>query len=74
MTNLYSSFVVVSAAAVGIMLIVERITKIGIGNMLAGVCGLALLLWAWTISIRDGDTFTVLVAVLDTQFWLSTHM
>lgn len=73
-TNLYSSFVVVSAAAVGIMMIVEKVTKIGIGNMLAGVCGIALLLWAWTISIRDGDTFTVLVAVLDTQFWLSTHV
>jgi ABC-type transport system involved in cytochrome c biogenesis permease subunit/DNA polymerase III delta prime subunit len=73
-TNLYSSFVVVSAAAVGIMMIVELVTRIGIGNMLAGICGTALMLWAWTISIRDGDTFTVLLAVLDTQFWLSTHV
>lgn len=73
-TNLYSSFIVVSAASVGIMLIVEAVTRIGIGNMLAGVSGIALLIWAWTISIRDGDTFSVLVAVLDTQFWLSTHV
>ena len=26
------------------------------------------------MSITDGDTFSVLVAVLDTQFWLSTHV
>jgi ABC-type transport system involved in cytochrome c biogenesis permease subunit len=26
------------------------------------------------MSIVDGDTFSVLVAVLDTQFWLSTHV
>lgn len=31
-------------------------------------------MWAWTMSIVDGDTFSVLVAVLDTQFWLSTHV
>ena len=42
--------------------------------MLAGICGVALLVWSWTISIQKGDTFTVLVAVLDTQFWLSTHV
>jgi ABC-type transport system involved in cytochrome c biogenesis permease subunit len=26
------------------------------------------------MSIVDGDTFTVMVAVLDTQFWLATHV
>lgn len=73
-TNLYSSFIFVSAAAVVLLMVVERLTRLGIGNFLAGLIGAESLLWAWSISIRDGDTFTVLQAVLDTQFWLSTHV
>ncbi len=73
-TNLYSSFIFVSAAAVVLLMVVERLTRLGIGNCLAGLIGAESLLWAWSISIRDGDTFTVLQAVLDTQFWLSTHV
>ena len=46
----------------------------GIGNVLAGMGAFGALMWAWTMSIVDGDTFAVLVAVLDTQFWLSTHV
>ena len=41
---------------------------------MAGLGGFLALMWAWTMTIVDGDTFTVLVAVLDTQFWLSTHV
>ena len=73
-TNLYSSFVVVAAGSVVILLIVEYATRIGLGNLLASVCGLLALLYAWTLSIDQGDTFTVLRAVLDTQFWLTTHV
>lgn len=73
-TSLYGSFVVVSAVGVILLLIVERITRLGIGNLLASLSAFTALLWAWTISIVDGDTFAVLVAVLDTQFWLSTHV
>lgn len=73
-TNLYSSVLFVSSAYVLLMLIVERVTKIGIGNSMAGLGGCIALLWAWSMSIVDGDTFAVLVAVLDTQFWLSTHV
>ena len=73
-TNLYSSALFVSSAYVQLMLIVERVTKIGIGNSLAGLGGCVALLWAWSMSIVDGDTFAVLLAVLDTQFWLSTHV
>ena len=72
-TNLYSSFVVVAAGCVVILLIIEYATKIGLGNLLASLCGAMTLLYAWTLSI-DGDTFTVLRAVLDTQFWLTTHV
>ena len=73
-TNLYSSYVVVAAFAVFMLLIIERIVKIGVGNLMAGFFGFIALMFAWTLSIDSGDTYTVLVAVLDTQFWLSTHV
>jgi ABC-type transport system involved in cytochrome c biogenesis permease subunit len=73
-TNLYSSAVFVSAGFVVAMLLVERMTKLGIGNVMAGSMASCALIWAWTMSISDGDTFSVLVAVLDTQFWLTTHV
>ncbi len=73
-TTLYSSAIFISLCCVGLLLLVERVTRINVGNVLAGASGLGMLLWAWTMSIKDGDTFTVLVAVLDTQFWLSTHV
>ena len=73
-TNLYSSALAVSAVYVAVMLIVERITKLGVGIAKGAIGAFAALLWAWSMSIADGDTFSVLVAVLDTQFWLSTHV
>ncbi len=73
-TNLYSSALFVSAIFVAVMLIVEMITRLGVGTAMAAIGAYAALLWAWTMSIIDGDTFSVLVAVLDTQFWLSTHV
>lgn len=73
-TNLYGSFLVIPAFGVILLMLVERFTRLGLGNLLASVTSFVSLLWAWTISIPDGDTFAVLVAVLDTQFWLSTHV
>ena len=73
-TSLYSSFVFVSAAMVGLVMVVERMTKMGVGNVIAGLAGFLTLLGAWSISISEGDTFAVLRAVLDTQFWLTTHV
>ena len=73
-TNLYSSALFVSAVFVAILLIVEAMTKLGIGTAMGCIGAFGALLWAWSMSIVDGDTFSVLVAVLDTQFWLSTHV
>lgn len=77
-TNLYSSFVFVPAVGVAALMIVERMTRLGIANLLAAIAGAAALLWAWSMTVSDqnatGDTFTVMEAVLDTQFWLSTHV
>ena len=73
-TNLYSSVLFVSAIFVPLMMLVERMTGLGIGNVLGGMGAFLALMWAWSMSITDGDTFTVLMAVLDTQFWLATHV
>ena len=73
-TNLYSSALFVSAIYVAVMLAVEGFTRIGIGTAKAATGAFGALLWAWSMSIVDGDTFSVLQAVLDTQFWLATHV
>lgn len=73
-TNLYSSALFVGMVSVALLLICERFTKMGICSALAGLSGFASLVWAYTMTITDGDTFTVMQAVLDTNFWLATHV
>ncbi|MGH7193236.1 MAG: cytochrome c biogenesis protein, partial [Candidatus Saccharimonadales bacterium] len=72
-TNLYSAAVFIGWGAVVLGLILEWIFKLGIGNVVAAVAGFTTLLIAGFLG-SDGDTFTVLQAVLDTQFWLATHV
>ena len=54
-------------------LIWERFFWVGIPTFVASALGFASLLIAHLLA-ADGDTFTVLQAVLDTQFWLATHV
>ncbi|MCO8120179.1 cytochrome c biogenesis protein CcsA [Stieleria sp. TO1_6] len=70
--NIYSSAVFIGWAAVVFGLVVDRIFRLGFGNMLAAITGTLSLLVAWGLS--SGDTMPVLQAVLDTQFWLATHV
>jgi ABC-type transport system involved in cytochrome c biogenesis permease subunit len=72
-TNLYSSAIFIGWGAVILGLGLERIYKLGIGNVVASVAGFGTLLIAYTLS-TEGDTMEVLQAVLDTQFWLATHV
>ncbi|MFN0195775.1 MAG: cytochrome c biogenesis protein CcsA [Planctomycetaceae bacterium] len=72
-TNLYSSAVFIGWGAVVFGMIFEVVFKMGVGNILAGVAGFATLVIAHLLAV-DGDTFVVLQAVLDTQFWLATHV
>ncbi len=72
-TNLYSSAVFIGWATVVLALVVERFSRLSIGNAVAAATGFATLFIAHNLS-GDGDTFTVLQAVLDTQFWLATHV
>jgi len=72
-TNLYTTAVFIGWATVLFGLVFEALYKIGVGNILASTTGFATLLISHGIA-GDGDTFTVLQAVLDTQFWLATHV
>ncbi|QDT16005.1 cytochrome c biogenesis protein [Alienimonas californiensis] len=73
-TNLYSSAVFIGWGAVGLGMLIERLYGWGVGNALACVGGVGTLLIAHSEPLSKGDTFTVLQAVLDTQFWLATHV
>ena len=74
-TNLYSSAVFVGWGAVGLGLILEWIYRNGIGTMLAAVMGFLTLIVAINLEIQaNGETLDVMQAVLDTNFWLATHV
>ena len=70
--NLYSASVFIGWAAALFGLIIERLFRYGAGNLLAAVAGVMSLMVAY--GLNTGDTMPVLQAVLDTQFWLATHV
>ena len=70
--NLYSSAVFIGWGCVGAGLVLERLHGMGIGNLVAAIAGGLTLMVAY--GLDSGDTMHVLQAVLDTQFWLSTHV
>jgi ABC-type transport system involved in cytochrome c biogenesis permease subunit len=72
-TNLYSSALFVGWGSVGLCLILEAIFKNAIGSVAAGLTGFATLLIAHHLSL-SGDTLEMMRAVLDSNFWLATHV
>lgn len=72
-TNLYSSAIFVGWGTVLLGLVLEQIYKNGIGAVVAGMVGFITLIIAHHLSL-DGDTMEMLRAVLDTNFWLATHV
>ncbi len=72
-TNLYSSALFVGWGSVGLCLILERIYKNGIGSVTAGLAGFCTLLIAHHLALT-GDTLEMMRAVLDSNFWLATHV
>lgn len=70
--NLYSSAVFIGWAAVFFSLVLEVIFPLGLCNLAAAIIGACTLSIAR--SLDSSDTMHVLEAVLDTQFWLSTHV
>ncbi len=72
-TNLYSSAVFVGWAAVILGLILERIYRKGFGTAVAAAAGFGSLIIAHHLAM-EGDTMEMMRAVLDSNFWLGTHV
>jgi ABC-type transport system involved in cytochrome c biogenesis permease subunit len=72
-TNLYSSALFVGWGAVALCLILERIYRNGVGSVAGGVVGFSTLLIAHHLAL-GGDTMEMMRAVLDSNFWLATHV
>jgi ABC-type transport system involved in cytochrome c biogenesis permease subunit len=72
-TNLYSSAIFVGWGAVILGIILERLWRDGIGAVTAAAVGVTTLIIAHNLSL-GGDTMEMLRAVLDTNFWLATHV
>jgi len=72
-STLYESMIFVGFIAACMGLWLERHRKEGEG-LLIGSSIAALLLMAANLFAADGDTLEVLVAVLNTNFWLATHV
>lgn len=72
-TNLYSSAVFVGWSAVVVGMVLERIYRRGFGTAVAAAAGFASLIVAHHLS-GDGDTMEMMRAVLDSNFWLATHV
>ena len=72
-TNLYSSALFIGWGAVALCLVLELLYKNAIGSVAAGAIGFATLLIAHHLSL-SGDTLEMMRAVLDSNFWLATHV
>ncbi|HEY3761469.1 MAG TPA: cytochrome c biogenesis protein CcsA [Verrucomicrobiae bacterium] len=72
-TNLYSSAIFIGWGAVILGLILEKFHKNGIGVCVSAGMGFITLIIAQNLSL-DGDTMEMMRAVLDTNFWLATHV
>ena len=72
-STLYESIIFVGFIGVLFSAIFERFRKDGIGILLASVIGVTLHFVGFGYE-NDGDTLGVLVAVLNSNFWLATHV
>ena len=72
-TNLYSSAIFVGWGAVILGWLLERMYRNGIGSFVASIIGFCTLLIADQLAMEK-DTMEMMRAVLDTNFWLATHV
>jgi ABC-type transport system involved in cytochrome c biogenesis permease subunit len=72
-TNLYETFLFTGLIAVLLGIILELFKKKNLGIAAGGLAGLVMLLIAGKYAL-EGDTMGMLVAVLDTNFWLAIHV
>jgi ABC-type transport system involved in cytochrome c biogenesis permease subunit len=72
-TNLYSSAIFIGWGGCLLGLILEKFHKNGIGAIVAAGIGFITLIIAHHLAL-GGDTMEMMRAVLDTNFWLATHV
>jgi len=72
-TNLYSSAIFIGWGAVVLGLVLEKFYKNGIGAVVSAGMAFITLIIAQNLAL-DGDTMEMMRAVLDTNFWLATHV
>ena len=72
-TNLYSSAIFIGWGAVLLGLVLERLFRLGIGNLVGSMIGFVTLIIAHNLAVT-GDTMEMMRAVLDSNFWLATHV
>jgi ABC-type transport system involved in cytochrome c biogenesis permease subunit len=72
-TNLYSSAVFIGWGAAVLGLVLERFWRNSIGVVVSAVIGFVTLIIAHHLSLSE-DTMIMMRAVLDTNFWLATHV
>ena len=72
-TNLYSSAIFIGWGAIILSTVLELFHRNAIGTVVASVVGFTTLLIAHHLSL-SGDTLEMMRAVLDTNFWLATHV
>jgi ABC-type transport system involved in cytochrome c biogenesis permease subunit len=72
-TNLYSSAIFIGWGACLLGIILEKFHRNGIGIVASSGIGFITLIIAHHLSL-EGDTMEMMRAVLDTNFWLATHV
>ena len=72
-TNLYSSAVFIGWFSVLMAIPLERYTRRGFAALGGAIVGAGTLIIAHNLT-GGGDTMGVMVAVLDSNFWLATHV
>jgi ABC-type transport system involved in cytochrome c biogenesis permease subunit len=72
-SSLYETFIFVGFIAVSLGLMIEYYNRQWLGIVTAAISGTALLFIANKYS-AEGDTLKVLIAVLNSNFWLATHV
>ena len=74
-TTLYETVLFTTLVAVTLGFIVEFISKNRIAVSVAAVLGTLGMFFAWRYEASEGvDTMPAVIAVLDTNFWLATHV
>ena len=71
-TNLYSSAIFIGWGCALLCLMLELFLRNGIGSAVAAITGGMALIVAH--NLLDGDSMGKIVAVLESNFWLSTHV